>query len=229
MEFLERFDLGMILLQYVVLLFSLCFHEAAHAWMAYRRGDHTAYMLGRVTMNPKAHVDPIGTVLFPLLQFFAAVPLIGWAKPVPVNMHNLRNPVRDQMFISAAGPGSNFLLGSICTLLLLVLKAVSPAANISLYHLVATMTISKEHVFWGPVAGFLFFGMIINFALALFNLIPIPPLDGHWILAGFLRGPALEALEAIKPYGFIVLYALMFFGLLRFVFWPIYLLLNLIF
>jgi len=219
----------MILLQYVVLLFSLCFHEAAHAWVALRRGDHTAYMLGRVTLNPLAHIDPIGTVLFPLLQFIASVPLIGWAKPVPVNMRNLRDPVRDQMFISGAGPGSNLILGIACTVVLFVLKSFSEGANSALYRLFATMTISKEHTILGPVVGMLFFGMVINFALAIFNLIPIPPLDGHWILAGFLKGRALEVLDSIKPYGFIILYALMFFGFLRFVFLPIYFLLNLIF
>lgn len=229
MGFLERYDLGLILIQYVVLLFSLCLHEAAHAWMAYRRGDYTAYMLGRVTLNPKAHIDPIGTVLFPILQFFTAFPLIGWAKPVPVNSHNLRDFRRDHMLISAAGPGSNLLLGGTCLVLLFTLKNVSPDIEMIIYRLATTMHLPKEHLIMGPVVGFLFFGTIINLALALFNLIPIPPLDGHWILAGFLYGKALEMLDSLKPYGFIILYALLFFGALQWVFFPIYFLLQLLF
>jgi Zn-dependent protease len=229
MGFLEKYDLGLILVQYVVLLFSLCFHEAAHAWMAYRCGDYTAYMLGRVTLNPKAHIDWIGTVIFPILQFFTAFPLIGWAKPVPVNSHNLRDFRRDHMLISAAGPGSNLLLGGGCLILLFILKSLSPEVEMILYRLATSMHIPKENLLLGPLVGFLFFGMIINLALALFNLIPIPPLDGHWILAGFLYGRALELLESMKPYGFIVLYALMFFGVLQWIFLPINFILQLLF
>ncbi len=103
MDLLQNINLGSVLIQLAVLLFSLSLHEASHAWSADRLGDYTARYLGRVTLNPIAHIDPVGTLLFPLLQFFTGLPLIGWAKPVPVNSAHLRNPQRDQVFISLAG------------------------------------------------------------------------------------------------------------------------------
>ena len=113
MNFLHGLDIGSILIQFMVLLFSLSLHEASHAWMADRLGDYTARYMGRVTLNPIAHIDPIGTLLFPLLQFFTNLPLIGWAKPVPVNSLHLRHVRRDQSFIALAGPGSNLIAGCV--------------------------------------------------------------------------------------------------------------------
>jgi len=221
-SFLRNVDLGNIAIQFAVLLFSLSIHEASHAWMADRLGDYTARYLGRVSLNPIAHIDPIGTILFPLLQFFTNLPLIGWAKPVPINSLHLRNPRRDQIFISLAGPCSNFLAGLAALILLLATKMfLSPADKFMIINMVATYHVPAQRSLIAPIVGILFFAIIINLALALFNFIPIPPLDGHWILYGLLPSNAAAALERFGSYGFILLYALMFMGVFHFIFIPI--------
>lgn len=207
MGLLQNIDIGTIAIQFAVLLFSLSIHEASHAWMADRLGDYTARSLGRVTLNPLAHIDPIGTILFPLLQFFTHFPLIGWAKPVPINSAHLRNPHRDQMLISLAGPASNLLASCVAFCLLLVLKLVSPEARGFI-----DIGILSQGSLWAPVLLIIYYAMIINVLLAFFNLIPIPPLDGHWILYGILPSRAAAVLERMGSYGFLILYALMFFG-----------------
>lgn len=221
-------NFGAIAIQFAVLLFSLSIHEASHAWMADRKGDHTALFLGRVTLNPLAHIDPIGTVLFPLLQFFTHLPLIGWAKPVPMNSSHLKNPIKDQIYISLAGPISNFLAGSTALLLLLIVKHLRPETFVLINYMAATMQIPPGRSILIPILGLLFFLVIINYALAIFNLIPIPPLDGHWILYGLLPPKAAAALARFGTYGFFILYALMFMGLFRFVFIPIFLICDLL-
>jgi Zn-dependent protease len=211
-DLFRNIDIATIAIQFAVLLFSLSIHEASHAWMADRLGDYTARYLGRVTLNPIAHIDPIGTILFPLLQFFTNFPLIGWAKPVPINSAHLRNPHRDQMFISLAGPASNLLAAFVAFCLLHILKLVSPFIGIGM--------LSKGSL-WEPVLLIIFYAVIINVMLAIFNLIPIPPLDGHWILYGILPPGAGAVLERMGSYGFLILYALMFFGAFRVVLNPI--------
>ncbi len=191
--------------------------KQSHAWMADRLGDPTARYLGRVTLNPIPHIDLIGTVLFPLLQFFVHFPLIGWAKPVPINSAHLRDPRRDQIFISLAGPGANLLAGGIAFFLLLILKKSWPQArdiysNSRLY--------CRNGSVLAPVLMILYYAMIINLLLAMFNVIPIPPLDGHWILYGLLPANAAAVFERMGSYGFIILYALMFTGALRFILIP---------
>jgi Zn-dependent protease len=228
LDFLANIDIGRILMQYTVLLFSLCFHEAAHAWMSDRLGDYTARYMGRVTLNPLAHIDPIGTVLFPLLQFFSPVPLIGWAKPVPVNPVHLRHPRRDHMWIAAAGPLSNLMLGVACIVLLIFFKVAWPEARTTLYHMAQNMSLPPEPSILSPIVGMLFFGVVINLALAFFNLLPIPPLDGNWIVANFLPYNAARIYESLQPYGFLILYGLMFLGVLRILFVPISIILGLI-
>ena len=189
--------------------------------MADRLGDYTARYLGRVTLNPIAHIDPIGTILFPLLQFFTHFPLIGWAKPVPINSAHLRNPQRDQVFISLAGPASNLLAGTIAFLVLAVLKKSVSGTDGLIINIVLTMAIPPGNTILAPIVGILFFTLIINFALALFNIIPVPPLDGHWILYKLLPASAALSLERISSYGVILLYVLMFMGMFRFIFIPI--------
>ena len=222
MDFLQKIDLGDILIQFAVLLFSLSIHEASHAWMADHFGDYTARDLGRVTLNPIAHMDPIGTVLFPLLQFFTNLPLIGWAKPVPVNAVHLKNPRRDQIFISLAGPGSNLVAAAGFFVTLLVLKWTSTYAGALINIMAVNYKVPNEKSIIAPILGILFFGLLINLALALFNFIPIPPLDGHWVLYGLLPYNAAQVLERIGSYGFILLYALMFLGAFQFIFIPIH-------
>jgi Zn-dependent protease len=221
LDFLQHIDLGSVLIQYAVLLFSLSLHEASHAWMADRCGDYTARYLGRVTLNPIAHMDPIGTLLFPLLQFFTRLPLIGWAKPVPVNSVHLRNPRRDQILVSLAGPGSNLLAAAVSFMALAAFKIGSPHTGTMILNMAVTMGVPHEPTIMAPVLAMIFFLFIINMALALFNLIPIPPLDGHWILYGFLPYRSAQALMRVGSYGTILLYGLMILGFLRYIFIPI--------
>ena len=221
MNSLAHIDIAGALIQFAVLLFSLSLHEASHAWVADYFGDYTARYLGRVTLNPIHHIDPIGTVIFPLLQFLTNLPLIGWAKPVPINSAHLRNPRRDQIFISLAGPCSNLLAGAVSFLLLAACKLFSPLANGLLTNMIISSSIPRQQSMLAPILGMLFFALIINVALAMFNLIPIPPLDGHWMLYGVLPYNAGRTVERMAPYGFILLYALMFLGIFRFIFIPI--------
>ena len=221
MDFLRGIDIGGVLIQFAVLLFSLSLHEASHAWMADRLGDYTARYLGRVSLNPMAHIDPIGTVIFPLLQMVTNLPLIGWAKPVPVNSSHLRNPRRDQMFISLAGPMSNLAAAISSFILLALFKLLSPQGSGLIVNMIFTMSVPKHKSVLAPILGMVFFALIINLALALFNLIPIPPLDGHWMLYGILPYNAGRILERFGSYGFLVLYGLMFLGMFRFIFVPV--------
>jgi len=220
-DFLRNIDIGTVAIQFAVLLFSLSIHEAAHAWTSDKFGDSTARLQGRVTLNPIPHIDLIGTIVFPLLQFVANFPLIGWAKPVPTNPVYLRNPHKDQIFISLAGPFSNLAAGSIAFVLLAILKLSWPQARGFIELMTFAGGIPGSGSIMAPVLGILYWAMVINLALAVFNLIPIPPLDGHWILYGLLPPGAAAALERMSSYGFIILYALMFMGTLRFVFIPV--------
>jgi Zn-dependent protease len=220
-DILRNFDLGTIAIQFAVLLFSLSIHEASHAWMADRLGDYTARYLGRVTINPIPHIDPIGTIVFPLLQFFVNFPLIGWAKPVPINPVHLRNPQRDQIFISLAGPASNLVAGFMAFAALVCCKLFWPQARGFIEIMTYIGGIPGNGSILAPILGILYYAMIINLLLALFNIIPIPPLDGHWILYGLLPANAAAALERMSSYGFILLYALMILGVLRFILKPV--------
>ena len=192
-------NFAQIFIAFTVLLFSLTVHEMAHAWTADLLGDPTARMLGRVSINPIVHADLFGTVLFPVIAMATGVPLIGWAKPVPVNVSRLRHHRRDYVLVAAAGPVSNLLLAVVAAILLKVIP-VSPVlageANISV-----------------PIVSMLSRALAINVLLAVFNMIPIPPLDGGNVIGGLLPrwlGQRFDAL--IRPYGFLLLYALMFTG-----------------
>jgi Zn-dependent protease len=193
---------------YVVLLFSLSFHESAHAWMAWKLGDDTAKNLGRVSLNPIVHIDPIGTLLFPLIQIFTNVPLLGWAKPTPYNPANFRRDVtmrKGHMLVAAAGPVSNFLLALIFTGILFVLiKAhVVESQEDFLLHLMAL-------------------GIELNVLLAVFNLIPIPPLDGSKVASFGLPGDLGERYDRIVgPYGFLILMLLLISGAFGYVVYPV--------
>ena len=187
-------NFAQIFILFIVLLFSLTVHEMAHAWTADRLGDPTARLLGRVSLNPMVHADPIGTIVFPLVSMVSGATLIGWAKPVPVNVRYLRHPRRDYMLVAAAGPASNLIL-AVFSALLLAIVPITPQA------------LGESNVS-APIAMLLSRMVYLNVLLAVFNMLPIPPLDGGNVLAGLLP-PNLAALfNRVRPYGFILLYAL---------------------
>ena len=202
-----------IFIQFTLLVVSLSVHEAAHAWSADKLGDPTPRGLGRLTLNPAAHVDPIGTIVFPLLAMLSSFPLIGWAKPVPVGIQYLRGNWRQKfMVIAAAGPASNLLMAVGAAALLWVMSGGPPSEAVP-----------------GLAGRIVIRFMQLNLALAVFNMIPVPPLDGGNVLAGLVSGPIADALDRIRPYGILILYALMFLGVLsRFVFPLVDTLLNLL-
>lgn len=191
----------------LVLLFSVIVHECAHGLVAERLGDPTARLMGRLTLNPISHIDPVGTILVPLvLALLHTGMLFGWAKPVPVNPANLRDPARDHAKVAAAGPASNLLLALASAVLLGLLaaalgqpRALGSGAGLG----------SNLHAFFFML---LQYGVIYNVLLALFNLIPLPPLDGSWIVMRFLHGEALLAYARMRNLGFIVLVLLLSFG-----------------
>lgn len=191
----------------LALLFSVVIHECAHGWVAERCGDTTAREQGRLTLNPLRHIDPVGTILVPLvLALLPGGMVFGWAKPVPINPFRMRNMRRDQSLVAAAGPASNLLLAGVCALLqgLLAGLAGMPPA-----HLGAGLP-SDLRLFLFQLLGA---GIYLNVLLALFNLIPLPPLDGSWIVLRWLRGEAAVAYDRIRPFGFFIVLILMNFGL----------------
>ncbi len=186
-----------MLLVYVaqILAFTIAItvHEASHGWLADKLGDKTARAMGRVTMNPLAHIDPIGTVVLPLLLILTRSPFIfGWAKPVPVNPYNLRNPRKDMVWVGLAGPAANITTAVVFALILR--SGMIVAGSISQIFVVQVI--------------------LINLVLAVFNLIPIPPLDGYQILSGLLPREAAISYSRIQPYGMWILIALLFFGVI---------------
>ena len=186
-----------MLLVYVAQIFAFTIavtvHEASHGWLADKLGDKTARAMGRVTMNPLAHIDPIGTVVLPLLLILTRSPFIfGWAKPVPVNPYNLRNPRKDMLWIGLAGPMANMITAVVFALILR--SGLIVAGSISQIFVVQVI--------------------LINLVLAVFNLIPIPPLDGFQILSGLLPREAAISYSRIQPYGMWILIALLVLGVI---------------
>jgi Zn-dependent protease len=198
-------DLAMRITAYVVLLFSLSVHESAHGWMAYRMGDDTAMRQGRVSLNPLVHIDPVGTVLIPLLQIFGGISwLLGWAKPTPVGAHNFRKLAQGHVLVASAGPVSNMLLALLFTagLFAAVRADVGPLGR--------------------PVQAILVTGIQMNVGLAIFNLVPLPPLDGSWVVSwGLPRQIAAQYDRIVEPWGQWILLLLFMTGALGFVLRPI--------
>ncbi|HEY0635991.1 MAG TPA: site-2 protease family protein [Gammaproteobacteria bacterium] len=191
----------------IPVLFAITVHEVSHGFVASRLGDPTARMLGRLTLNPIKHVDPLGTVVLPLLMMLMTrgAFVFGWAKPVPVTPQNLRNPKRDMALVAAAGPISNLLMALLWAILMRVAIASSPEP--------------------GSGVMFLFYmsdaGIQINIFLAVLNMIPLPPLDGGRVAVGLLPGPLSWQLSRIEPYGFFILIALLYSHVLDFILHPV--------
>jgi Zn-dependent protease len=192
-------------MQFVVMIGSLSIHEAAHAWSANRLGDNTALLRGRLTINPVAHVDVFGTIVLPLIAIFSNMPIIGYAKPVPVDTRNLGGDWRRKfMLIAAAGPASNLVIAIVGALVFRVLGGFE--AMTDRYSLVAFANRVVE----------------LNVLLAVFNMLPVPMLDGGNVLAGLLKGQVAQLYDSLRPYGFLILYALLLTGVFATVVTPIY-------
>lgn len=199
----------------IPVVLAITLHEAAHGLVAYKFGDPTAKYAGRLTLNPIAHIDPFGTILLPIITYILAGFIIGSAKPVPVNFANLRNPKRDMIWVGAAGPGVNIALALVCGILFQVLVAqsvnISAGSGLLSYIAVPLILMLKEGIKW-------------NIVLAVFNLIPVPPLDGSRILAGLLPYKQAQFLGRLEPYGLLIISFLVFlnpFGFMTHVIWPI--------
>ena len=193
--------IAMGLTVYVVLLFSLSVHESAHGWMAHKMGDDTALSQGRVSLNPIVHIDPIGTLLFPLVQIFTGIPFLGWAKPTPYNPANFRRDVtlrQGHMLVAGAGPVSNVLLALLFTAVFFVMVRSGVTEN-------------PRH----PLVMIVAVGIQMNVILAIFNLVPIPPLDGSKVASYVLPGSIGDRYDRVmEPYGYIILLLLVMTGIL---------------
>ncbi len=198
----------LILFEFVALIFAFTVHESAHAWMASRCGDQTARMLGRISLNPAKHLDPLGSVVLPLIAAFSHLPLIGWAKPTPVVARNLRNYRRDDILVTLAGPASNLLVAAVCLVLLVIVRHALPGGEQAVQAAV-TLALGLDTVNPGgvvfPIILLLFCGILVNLSLAVFNVIPVPPLDGSRVLRHFLPFGWRERYDQIGRYSLLLL------------------------
>ena len=190
----------MTILTLILFFFALTIHEFSHGWVAWKLGDPTAKNAGRLTLNPLAHIDPIGTIFLPLMLIMTHSPFIfGWAKPVPVDFYNLRNPKRDMVWVGLAGPMANIALAIVLSFFLKILVLTGD----------------------NPLSAILSYAIMINLLLAVFNALPIPPLDGSRVLIGLLPRKLAMQYSRIEPYGFIIIIGFLWLGMIGSVIWPI--------
>ncbi len=215
--------IGDLILWFVVFLFSLSLHESAHAWTSERFGDETGRYQGRISLNPLVHIDPIGTVLIPLLGFMqGGFSFIGWAKPVQTNPLRWRNKTQANIAVSAAGPISNFFLATVAFVIIkvLLLTGVMVPSLTSMFSIVAP--VADQAAVLEPLAKLLSILLILNLSLGVFNLIPVPPLDGSHVLESLLPDQLADIYARIRPYGFILLLGLLWLGVFGAIIIPVY-------
>ncbi|OIO33328.1 MAG: hypothetical protein AUJ70_03425 [Candidatus Omnitrophica bacterium CG1_02_40_15] len=189
-----------LFLNLCIFFFAVIIHEYAHGWVAWKLGDSTARFMGRLTLNPLAHIDPIGTIFLPLILLITHSPvLFGWAKPVPVDFFNLKNPKQGMIWVGLAGPAANILFAIALSLLLKIPLLTSS------YLAVSVITTA----------------IIVNLVLAVFNLVPIPPLDGSRVMMGLLPYNLSVEYAKIEPYGFIIIFALLWMNAINTIIWPV--------
>ncbi len=193
-------DFQTLLIYAIPLIFAITVHEFAHGWVANQRGDSTARMLGRLTLNPIKHIDPVGTILMPAILFFTGSPfLFGWAKPVPINFNSLKSPKQDMILVALAGPVSNFIMALLWLLVIVFARNLQSQLLIDMAH----------------------FGIAINLVLGVFNLLPLPPLDGSRVVSALLPNHLAYRYNKLEAYGLYILLGLLFLGIFERVILPI--------
>jgi Zn-dependent protease len=198
-----------IVFKLIAFLFAISVHESAHAWMANMRGDPTARMLGRISLNPIKHIDPVGTLLLPAIAMYFHAPVIGWAKPTPVDPRNFKNPMLDDILTSVVGPISNFVVATGAVLVLAVVKLVSPVGREIVFGIPQGFIATDTDSFLVPLCLLFYELMIVNVVLGVFNLIPVPPLDGSHVVRHLLPAGALRIYDTVGLFG---LFILVFWG-----------------
>jgi Zn-dependent protease len=194
-----------IVFQLIAFMFAISVHESAHAWMANLRGDPTARMLGRITLNPIKHIDLFGTLILPAVAMLAHLPVLGWAKPTPVDPRNFKNPMLDDILTSVVGPISNFVIATISLLVLVLIKNASAAGEQIVFGTLQGASFADTNSLLVPLCKLAFAMMIINIVLGVFNLIPVPPLDGSHVVRHLLPAGALRIYDTVGTFGLLLL------------------------
>ncbi len=203
-------------------IFAVVLHEVAHGYVAWAKGDDTVKRMGRLTLNPRAHIDPFGPVLLPTMFYITTGFLFAYAKPVPVNIHNLRNPKKDMAVVAAAGPLMNMILATVSAILFKLVGWMSPESMAVTKGILVSGSIGYGGLILVPIMMMLYFSVILNVILAVINLIPIPPADGGRIAVGLLPDKQAREYSKIEPYGLFVLIIILVVNPFGITSWTIY-------